>query len=101
MHHGMQYQVMTNSPSYDQQLALNAYWESLGGLTFLPGINRAADRFARAFLDRLVHSKYFVFLSTSTSSALPCLPSVPCNSGGILVDLMICCFKKINRRSQL
>ncbi len=48
IHHGKQFQVMTNSPSYDQQLALNAYWESIGGLTFLPGTNRAADRFARA-----------------------------------------------------
>jgi len=48
IHHGMQYKVMTNSPRYDQQLALNAYWEQIGGLTFLPGTNRAADRFARA-----------------------------------------------------
>ncbi len=39
---------MTNSPTYDQQLALNAYWKEIGGLTFLPGTNRAADRFARA-----------------------------------------------------
>jgi penicillin V acylase-like amidase (Ntn superfamily) len=48
IHHGKQFQVMTNSPSFDKQLALNAYWESIGGLTFLPGTNRAADRFARA-----------------------------------------------------
>ena len=48
IHHGKQYQVMTNSPSFDQQIALNAYWASIGGLTFLPGTNRAADRFARA-----------------------------------------------------
>ena len=48
IHHGKQYQVMTNSPSYDQQLALNAYWKGIGGLVFLPGTNRAADRFARA-----------------------------------------------------
>ena len=48
IHHGKQYQVMTNSPSYDQQLALDSYWKSIGGLTFLPGTNRAADRFARA-----------------------------------------------------
>ena len=48
VHHGKQYRVMTNSPRYDQQLALNAYWEEIGGLTFLPGTNRAADRFARA-----------------------------------------------------
>ncbi len=39
---------MTNSPLYDQQLALNEYWKGIGGLTFLPGTNRAADRFARA-----------------------------------------------------
>ena len=48
IHHGKQYRVMTNSPRYDDQLALNAYWESIGGLTFLPGTNRASDRFARA-----------------------------------------------------
>lgn len=48
VHHGRQYLVMTNSPSFDQQLVLNAYWEQIGGLTFLPGTNRAADRFARA-----------------------------------------------------
>lgn len=48
VHHGRQYQVMTNSPIYDEQLALNRYWESIGGLTWLPGTNRAADRFARA-----------------------------------------------------
>ena len=48
IHHGREYQVMTNSPSFDQQLALNRYWEGIGGLTFLPGTNRAADRFARA-----------------------------------------------------
>jgi penicillin V acylase-like amidase (Ntn superfamily) len=48
IHHGKQYVVMTNSPIYDQQLALNAYWQGIGGLIFLPGTNRAADRFARA-----------------------------------------------------
>jgi len=48
IHHGRQYQVMTNSPTYDQQLALNVYWEQIGGLVMLPGTNRAADRFVRA-----------------------------------------------------
>lgn len=48
IHHGRQYQVLTNSPSYEQQLALNAYWEQIGGRTFLPGTVSAADRFARA-----------------------------------------------------
>jgi penicillin V acylase-like amidase (Ntn superfamily) len=48
IHHGKQYAVMTNSPVYDEQLALNEYWKQVGGLVFLPGTNRAADRFARA-----------------------------------------------------
>jgi penicillin V acylase-like amidase (Ntn superfamily) len=48
IHHGRQYQVMTNSPTYDQQLALDAYWNQIGGTTMLPGTNRAADRFVRA-----------------------------------------------------
>jgi choloylglycine hydrolase len=47
IHHGKQYRVMTNSPRYDDQLALNAYWEGIG-FTFLPGTNQAPDRFARA-----------------------------------------------------
>lgn len=48
IHHGRQYQVMTNSPSYDQQLALDGYWKQIGGTVMLPGTNRAADRFVRA-----------------------------------------------------
>lgn len=48
IHHDPSYQVMTNSPIFEQQLALNAYWESIGGTTMLPGTNRAADRFVRA-----------------------------------------------------
>lgn len=48
IHHGRQYQVMTNSPVYNQQLALDAYWKQIGGVTMLPGTNRAADRFVRA-----------------------------------------------------
>lgn len=37
IHHGREYQVMTNSRQFSDQLALNAYWQSIGGLTFLPG----------------------------------------------------------------
>ena len=47
IHHGPEYKVMTNSPAYDQQLALNTYWEQIGGNRFLPGTINAADRFAR------------------------------------------------------
>ncbi|WP_202799959.1 linear amide C-N hydrolase [Schlesneria paludicola] len=48
IHHGKQFQVMTNSPVFDEQLALNKYWQQIGGTIMLPGTNRAADRFARA-----------------------------------------------------
>lgn len=48
IHHGRQYQVMTNSPTYDEQLALNSYWKEIGGTVMLPGTNRSADRYARA-----------------------------------------------------
>lgn len=47
IHHGRQYQVMTNSPTFDRQQPLVDYWKEIGGSTFLPGTNRATDRFAR------------------------------------------------------
>ena len=48
IHHNKAYQVMTNSPVFEKQLALNEYWQSIGGLVFPPGTNRAAARFVRA-----------------------------------------------------
>lgn len=39
---------MTNSPIFEQQLALNSYWKEIGGTVMLPGTNRASDRFVRA-----------------------------------------------------
>ncbi|MBN9281840.1 MAG: linear amide C-N hydrolase, partial [Hyphomicrobium denitrificans] len=48
IHHSRDYQVMTNSPTYEKQLALNEYWKEIGGTVMLPGTNRASDRFARA-----------------------------------------------------
>ena len=48
IHHSRDYQVMTNSPTFKQQLALNTYWQQIGGTVMLPGTNRASDRFARA-----------------------------------------------------
>ena len=55
IHHDRRYQVMTNSPTFDEQLSLNAYWKQIGGLTMLPGTSRASDRFVRAsfFIDSL------------------------------------------------
>lgn len=48
IHHGREYVVMTNSPIYSEQLALNAYWEKAGGENFLPGTASATDRWVRA-----------------------------------------------------
>jgi len=48
IHVGRQNQVMTNSPTYQQQITLNNYWKQIGGLVMLPGTNRASDRFVRA-----------------------------------------------------
>ncbi|PII15828.1 choloylglycine hydrolase [Stenotrophomonas indicatrix] len=48
IHHDRSYQVMTNSPVFEKQLAQNAYWQQIGGTVMLPGTNRSADRFARA-----------------------------------------------------
>ncbi|SAK44893.1 choloylglycine hydrolase [Caballeronia hypogeia] len=47
IHQSKKYKVMTNSPVYDDQLAIDTYWRSVGGSGFLPGTNRAADRFVR------------------------------------------------------
>lgn len=48
VHHDRTYLVMTNSPVYEQQLAINKYWQGIGGNVMLPGTSRAADRFVRA-----------------------------------------------------
>jgi penicillin V acylase-like amidase (Ntn superfamily) len=49
IHHGKQYKVVTNSPTYDKQLAIMEYWKDAGGISkSLPGTSRAADRFVRA-----------------------------------------------------
>ncbi|MCX5515033.1 linear amide C-N hydrolase [Kaistia algarum] len=47
IHHDPKYTVMTNSPTFDKQLALSAYWQEIGGMNFLPGTIKSADRFVR------------------------------------------------------
>lgn len=48
IHHDSSYQVMTNDPLFEEQLAIKGYWDNIPGTIFLPGSNRAADRFVRA-----------------------------------------------------
>jgi choloylglycine hydrolase len=47
IYHDARYTVMTNSPTFDKQMAIASYWDSVGGASFLPGGVRAADRFSR------------------------------------------------------
>ena len=55
VYHDRSYNVMTNSPVFSEQLALDRYWRQIGGTVMLPGTNRAADRFVRAsfYLDAI------------------------------------------------
>lgn len=48
VHHSPDFQVVTNSPTFERQLAINEYWQQINGTVMLPGTNRASDRFARA-----------------------------------------------------
>lgn len=48
IHHDPSYTVMTNDPVFEEQLAINEYWKGIPGNIFLPGTNRASDRFVRA-----------------------------------------------------
>lgn len=46
--HSREYQVMTNEPTFDRQLAIREYWKGVNPREFLPGTVRASDRFVRA-----------------------------------------------------
>ena len=47
VHHGSEFTVMTNSPTYDEQLELAKQYVGLGGDTPLPGSSQSPDRYAR------------------------------------------------------
>lgn len=62
IHHDPSYTVMTNSPTFDQQLAINQYWNGIPGTIMLPGTNRAADRYVRAsyYINAIPHSVHLL-----------------------------------------
>lgn len=68
IHEGKEYQVMTNSPRYELQLAVNDYWKEVGGLQMLPGTNRSSDRFVRA--------SFYIHAIPQTADAKIAVPSV-------------------------
>jgi choloylglycine hydrolase len=46
--HDRSYQVMTNEPTFERQLAIRDYWDGVNPREFMPGTVRATDRFVRA-----------------------------------------------------
>lgn len=58
IHHSRDYQVMTNEPTYERQLAILEYWQNVNPREFLPGTVRASDRFVRAhfYINAVVQS---------------------------------------------
>lgn len=48
IHHSKDYVVMTNDPTYEEQLSIVKYWKQIPGKVFLPGSVTAPDRFVRA-----------------------------------------------------
>ena len=68
IHEGKEYRVMTNSPRYEYQLAVNDYWKEVGGLQMLPGTNRSSDRFVRA--------SFYIHAIPQTADAKIAVPSV-------------------------
>ena len=47
IHHGRQYNIMTNDPNFSTQLKLLEYWRKVDGDTFLPGTLSPTDRLVR------------------------------------------------------
>lgn len=47
IYEGKEYQMLTNDPLFPKMLAINGYWEGIGGQNMLPGGVRSADRFVR------------------------------------------------------
>lgn len=55
VHHGKEYQVMTNDPVFSEQLKIAAKWKDVDGLKSIPGTFNPADRFVRlTFYNKLL-----------------------------------------------
>ncbi|MCC5966118.1 MAG: linear amide C-N hydrolase [Natronohydrobacter sp.] len=56
--HDRSYQIMTNEPTFDRQLAVLEYWNGVNPREFMPGTVRASDRFVRAnfYINAVVQS---------------------------------------------
>ena len=75
IHHGKEYPVLTNKPTFDEQLANAKKYQGLGGNLPLPGTTAAADRFVRAS-----YYRQQLTLPTTTEDAIAELMSVMNNA---------------------
>ncbi|KAK7902928.1 hypothetical protein LTR67_002574 [Exophiala xenobiotica] len=77
VHHGKQYQVMTNDPTFDEQLAIETYWEPISNYS-LPGTSTPADRFVRlSYYNRISPESKDMTSSVATVAAMVRSVSVP------------------------
>ena len=83
IHHGKQYTVMTNAPSYSQQLAIMEYWLPIGNQS-LPGTRRPADRFSRlsyynnvTAVSSNMEQSIAITASMIRAVSVPITPSIP------------------------
>ncbi len=73
-----EYQVLTNDPPLPQMLAINNYWETVGGTNMLPGSVRSSDRFARAsFFIRHLPTKVDATTAAAQLASVMDVVSVP------------------------
>lgn len=103
IHHDPSYRVMTNDPIFEEQLAIDDYWRNIPGNMFLPGTNRAADRFVRAsyYLDAIpqtddpriaVASVFSVIRNTSVPYGISTegFPNLSTTQWRVVADQKIC-----------
>ncbi|KAI9680470.1 MAG: hypothetical protein M1817_003910 [Caeruleum heppii] len=77
VHHSRRFNVLTNEPSYDQQLAIDEYWRPIENSS-LPGTDRPADRFARlSHYIRVAPTSDNEVLAVSTTAGMLRAISVP------------------------
>ncbi|KAK5311181.1 hypothetical protein LTR93_011810 [Exophiala xenobiotica] len=77
MHHGGQYPVMTNDPTFDEQLAIDAYWKPMSNYS-LPGTGSPADRFVRlSYYNRMSPQSSDLVTSVATAAGMIRAVSVP------------------------
>lgn len=72
IHHGREYKVMTNEPTYDEQLANLKRYQGFGGDLPTPGTTHPADRFVRTefYLNQLQKPKNTLMAIASLLSVL-------------------------------